>query len=225
MKIIKPFLYTAFAVLAFTGCKSIANIPVPMGTSTAVSATAKKMPLSDVESQNWQHLDLIQDSIPGMSVAKAYAFLSGKKGNEIVVGVIDSGTDLTHEDLKGNAWINTKEIPGNGIDDDKNGFIDDIHGWNFLGSIYKENTELSRIMANPAIADSETVDRAKAVYEKKVKAAEMNKLRYGQMLAGVSNADKIIKSHLKKGLEKYFRKEPSAFLNNLEGEQKPLLFM
>ncbi|UAM97468.1 S8 family peptidase [Polaribacter litorisediminis] len=198
MKIIKPFLYTAFAVLAFTGCKSIANIPVPMGTSTAVSATAKKMPLSDVESQNWQHLDLIQDSIPGMSVAKAYAFLSGKKGNEVVVGVIDSGTDLTHEDLKGNAWINTKEIPGNGIDDDKNGFIDDIHGWNFLGSIYKENTELSRIIANPAIADSETVDRAKAVYEKKVKAAEMNKLRYGQMLAGVSNADKIIKSHLKK---------------------------
>lgn len=198
MKFTKLFLYTAFAVLAFTGCKSIANIVVPKGTEVAISVTAKKMPLTDTESQNWQHLDLIKDSIPGMSLEKAYVFLSGKKGKEVVVGVIDSGTDLTHEDLNGNAWINPKEIAGNGIDDDKNGFIDDINGWNFLGGIYKENSELNRIIANPSIADNETNERAKIAYDKTVKAAEMNKQQYGQMLASVSKADKIIKEHLNK---------------------------
>ena len=196
MKSTKQFLYTALAVLAFTGCKSIANISVPKGSTVAISATAKQMPLTDDESQNWQHLDLIKDSIPGMSVEKAYAFLTGKKGQQIIVGVIDSGTDLTHEDLTANAWINPKEIAGNGIDDDKNGFIDDINGWNFLGSIYKENSELNRIITDPSIADEETVEIAKAAYNKTIQEAEVNKQRYDQMLAAVSDADKTIKTHL-----------------------------
>jgi cell wall-associated protease len=198
MKSTKQFLYTALAVLAFTGCKSIANISVPMGSTVAISATAKQMPLTDDESQNWQHLDLIKDSIPGMSVEKAYTFLTGKKGTIVVVGVIDSGIDLTHEDLTANAWINPKEIAGNGIDDDKNGFIDDINGWNFLGSIYKENSELNRIITDPSIADKETVEIAKAAYDKTIQEAEVNKQRYDQMLAAVSDADKTIKTHLNK---------------------------
>jgi subtilisin family serine protease len=198
MKNTKQFLYTALAVLAFTGCKSIANISVPTGSTVAISATAKQLPLTDDESQNWQHLDLLKDSIPGMSVEKAYVFLTGKKGQQVIVGVIDSGTDLTHEDLSDNAWVNPKEIAGNGIDDDKNGFIDDINGWNFLGSIYKENSELSRIIANPSIVDAATAERAKTAFDIKVKEAEMNKERYGQMLAAVSNADKTIKTHLNK---------------------------
>ena len=208
MKITKLYLYTAFAVLVFTGCKSIANISVPKGTIVAISATAKKMSLTDDESQNWQHLDLIKDSIPGMSLEKAYAFLSGKKGKVVVVGVIDSGTDLTHEDLIGNAWINPGEIANNNKDDDENGFIDDINGWNFLGSIYKENSELNRIIANPSIADAETAQRAKIAYDKTVKDAEINKQRYGEMLAGVSNADKSIKEHLNK--TKYTKEEVLA---------------
>ena len=198
MKTNKLFLYSALAVLSFTGCKSIANISVPTGSTVAVAASAKKLPLTDVESKNWQHLDLIKDSIPGMSVDKAYDFLKDKKGTIVVVGVIDSGTDLTHEDLSGNAWTNPKEIAGNGIDDDKNGFIDDINGWNFLGPIYKENTELTRIIVNPAIADVKTAERAKIAYDKTVDEAKMNKLRYGQMLAGVTNADETIKTHLGK---------------------------
>lgn len=198
MKTNKLFLYAALAVLSFTGCKSIAKISVPKGSAVAVAATAKKMPLTEVESQNWQHLDLEKDSIPGMSVNKAYDFLTGKKGTSVVVGVIDSGTDLTHEDLIGNAWVNPKEIAGNGIDDDKNGFIDDINGWNFLGSIYKENTELTRIIVNPSIADAKTAERAKIAYDKTVEEAKMNKLRYGQMLAGVTNAEETIKTHLGK---------------------------
>ena len=64
---------------------------------------------------------------------KAYAFIADKKGTTVILGVLDSGIDIEHEDLKDNVWTNTDEIAGNGKDDDNNGYIDDIHGWNFLG--------------------------------------------------------------------------------------------
>lgn len=70
----------------------------------------------------------------GMNTEKAYSALSKRKSSTVVVAIIDSGIDIEHEDLKGKIWNNPKEIPGNNIDDDKNGYIDDIHGWNFLGS-------------------------------------------------------------------------------------------
>ena len=56
-----------------------------------------------------------------------------KKAHPVIVAVIDGGADTAHEDLVGHFWTNIKEIPGNGIDDDHNGYVDDIHGWNFLG--------------------------------------------------------------------------------------------
>ena len=71
---------------------------------------------------------------PGMNTEKAYKTLKKKTSTPVIVAVIDSGIDIEHEDLKGHIWTNTKEVPGNGIDDDKNGYIDDVHGWNFLGS-------------------------------------------------------------------------------------------
>ena len=55
-------------------------------------------------------------------------------GEGVVVAVIDSGVDYNHEDLAANIWMNTKEIPGNGIDDDGNGYVDDVRGWNFVAS-------------------------------------------------------------------------------------------
>jgi cell wall-associated protease len=82
----------------------------------------------------------------GMKTEKAYDFLkkNNKKSNEVIVAVIDSGVDIEHEDLVGKIWINTREIPGNNIDDDNNGYIDDINGWNFLGNSKGENIEYSR---------------------------------------------------------------------------------
>ena len=100
--------------------------------------------------QTWQLLDYQQDTVYGMGVNKAYdELLKGKKSHPVIVAVIDDGIDTNHEDLKGHIWTNTKEIPNNGIDDDKNGYVDDIHGWNFLGGkdgriMYAISTEADR---------------------------------------------------------------------------------
>lgn len=71
---------------------------------------------------------------PGMETEAAYKMLKKRKSNTVIVAVIDSGVDIEHKDLQGKIWTNTDEIPNNGIDDDKNGYIDDVHGWNFLGN-------------------------------------------------------------------------------------------
>ncbi len=75
----------------------------------------------------------------GMQTEKAYKKLKNKPTTTVIVAVIDSGIDIEHQDLEGKIWVNAKEIPGNGIDDDKNGYIDDIHGWNFLGNPSGQN--------------------------------------------------------------------------------------
>jgi len=198
MRILKPIFYTAVVAITFASCKSVSSIPVPAGYDTVVSITEKKAALTEEQKNSWGHLDLATDSIPGMSIEKAYQFLEGKKGKMIVVGVVDSGTDLQHEDLKDVAWINPKEIAGNGIDDDKNGYIDDINGWNFLGPIYKENLEAERILKNPKLVDEAIYKEVKAAHDKKVAGAKSSKQRFEQMLEGVTSADKALSKHLNK---------------------------
>lgn len=91
--------------------------------------------------KGWHLLDYEKDSVAGISLNKAYQFLKTKNisPKNIIVAVIDAGTDTLHEDLKSVLWRNTKEIPNNKIDDDKNGYIDDFFGWNFLGNSNGEN--------------------------------------------------------------------------------------
>jgi len=149
MSPIKINTLSAFALLVFAGCNTTlqAQTSSTKELITAPLAVIKKAPLSENELKRWSHLDLIKDSIPGMSVDRAYAeLLQGKKGVKVIVGIVDSGVDIEHPDLQGMIWTNPKEIPGNGIDDDKNGFIDDVHGWNFLGDAVHENLELTRIV-------------------------------------------------------------------------------
>lgn len=101
--------------------------------------------------ENWYNLDPKTDGVSGMSTEKAYKeLLKDKKGETVIVAVIDSGVDYEHEDLKDIMWVNKGEIPGNGIDDDKNGYIDDVHGWNFIGgkdgkNVNGENLEVVRV--------------------------------------------------------------------------------
>ncbi|MFD1603387.1 S8 family peptidase [Flavobacterium artemisiae] len=149
MNHIKPLKLSAFALLVLAGYS--ASVQAQVSTSKefikAPLEIVKKAPVSEDQLKRWSHLDLIKDSIPGMSVDKAYAeLLQGKTGVKVIVGIVDSGVDIEHEDLKGMIWTNPKEIPGNGIDDDKNGFIDDVNGWNFLGNSVHENLEMTRIV-------------------------------------------------------------------------------
>lgn len=84
--------------------------------------------------KNWFNLDPTTDSIGGVATERTYqTLLKDKKGRTVIVAVIDGGVDYMHEDLKDVMWVNADEIPGNGIDDDNNGYVDDIHGWNFIG--------------------------------------------------------------------------------------------
>jgi len=198
MKFLKPLIFITIFTFLLGSCKSISTIPVPKPSSYSVTAIAKKAPLTEEESKFWGHSDLVTDSIPGMSLDKAYDFLQGKKGIEVVVGVVDSGIDLLHEDLKNVAWVNSKEIPSNGIDDDKNGYVDDINGWNFLGTIYKEHLEYQRIVKDPSIANEESVKEATKFYDEKVEAAKKNEKQYGQMLKMVTNADDALSKHFDK---------------------------
>ena len=101
------------------------------------------------KTDNWQTLDPSLDHIMGTSAEEAYKTLSEKTSKPVIVAVIDSGVDPEHEDLKDIIWTNPGEIPDNNIDDDNNGYIDDVHGWNFLGGangdIENEASELARI--------------------------------------------------------------------------------
>jgi cell wall-associated protease len=127
--------------------------------------------------KNWFHLDPSNDKLNGLSTEKLYqTLLKDKKSQTIIVAVLDSGVDAEHEDLKDVMWTNAGEIPGNGIDDDKNGYVDDIHGWNFIGgkdgkNIHHETLELTRMYA-----------KLKGKYEGKTEAESGNKAEYKKYL-------------------------------------------
>lgn len=189
---LRPIYLSAFVLAALTGCgssKMVATDPAKID-----KIPLKIAPIKESDLMRWSHLDLVKDTIPGMSVDKAYAeIIKGKKGVKVIVGVIDSGTDIDHEDLKSVIWTNPKEIAGNGIDDDKNGYIDDMHGWNFLGDSGNENLEMTRIVKKGDDGSQRYKD-AKAQLEKKLQEAQGNK----QQVDFIFKANKAVADYLKK---------------------------
>ena len=185
----KKIKATPLALLAALALSYSAN------AQTSTTYITKKSVLTENELKRWSHLDLVKDSIPGMSVDKAYAeLIKDKKGATVIVGVVDSGVDIDHEDLKSVIWTNKKEIAGNGIDDDKNGYIDDIHGWNFLGNAEKEALEMTRILKK-GDENSEAYKAAKIMYDEKYKEA----------LGGKKQVDFIIATN--ESIQKHLNKE------------------
>ncbi|HSP83689.1 MAG TPA: S8 family serine peptidase, partial [Gillisia sp.] len=180
--------------------------------------------LSEVELKGWGGADLINDTIPGMSVQKAYdEIIKNNKGQTVIVAVIDSGVDITHEDLKSVLWVNRGEIPNNGKDDDNNGYVDDIHGWNFLGDAVKENMEYTRIIrrlkpkyegkTSSTVAAADRAEfaeyqRAQAEYDKEYNETMQNKTQYQQIKTQLVAAHAAVSSQL--GKENYTKQELSA---------------
>ena len=140
---------------------------------------------------NWFNLDSEKDHVNGVSSEKSYEeLLKGKKSTTVIVGVLDSGVDYLHEDLKDIMWTNPKEIAGNGIDDDKNGYIDDIHGWNFMGNkdgrnVEKDNLEITRVYKdlNTKYAGKTSKDLKNKVEKKEFKLYQIVKADYEKQLA------------------------------------------
>lgn len=123
---------------------------------------------------NWFLLDPETDRVQGVSVERTYnTLLAGKPSRTVIVAVLDSGVDPEHEDLKDVMWVNEDEIPGNGIDDDNNGYVDDIHGWNFIGGkdgnvgadTYELTREYVRLKAKYEDATPKTIKKNKSEYE------------------------------------------------------------
>lgn len=163
---------------------------------------------------NWHNLDLKENGVRGISTEKAYLeLLKNRKHQTVLVGVVDSGIDINHEDLKENIWKNPKEVAGNGMDDDQNGFIDDIYGWDFLGNaqgedIHSEQLESVRLYNtlkkkfgdNPGKrlikknkADYELMNQLRQDIDKDRKEAEQYLPMYRNMLSALEEAENILK--------------------------------
>ena len=185
--------------LMVMGCNSSSLITAPPISYT--NTLPKSADLSDKESRHWGHLDLQKDTIPGMSVDRAYAeLLKKRKGEEVIVAVIDSGIDLDHEDIKDVLWTNPGEKAGDGIDNDGNGYIDDIHGYNFLGESYNEQMEMARIL-RLKIGDEAYQAAAREKLNEKLPEAQAALPQLKQIEAMVTMADNNIKEAL--GKENY----------------------
>ena len=157
---------------------------------------------------DWFLRDPETDHLQGISVEKTYAtLLAGRPSRTIIVAVIDSGVDIEHEDLKDVIWTNEDEIPGNGIDDDKNGYVDDIHGWNFIGgadgNVNQDTYEVTReyLRLKPLYenidekkigkknkAEYELWKRVKAKYDNDSKASQDQYDQYNQQYVLYLNA-------------------------------------
>ena len=120
--------------------------------AAAPDTTTEAAPLPTTAPQDWFHLDRESARIPGLATRTAYeTILKGRSPRDTVtVAIIDSGIDIDHEDLTPTNWTNTDEVPGNEQDDDGNGYVDDVHGWNFIGgpngkNVKADTYELTRI--------------------------------------------------------------------------------
>ena len=147
MRIFKRIYLFGILAISLVSCGGAQKAIMSTNPANIDSRPLKTTKLADKDLQRWSHLDLVKDTVPGMSVDKAYMeLLKGKKANKIIVAVVDSGIDIEHEDLKSSIWKNPKEIAGNKKDDDNNGYIDDVNGWNFLGDSNNEQLEMTRIV-------------------------------------------------------------------------------
>jgi len=176
--------------------------------SPVLEDSTKKAP------KDWFHTDQKNSKMFGVSTEKAYELLKGRISQTVVVAVIDSGIDIFHEDLKDIIWKNPKEVAGNGIDDDKNGYIDDIYGWNFIGGkdgkhVAQDTYELTRMYQllskkYEGKSQDEAADKAeyqkyttiKELYESKKSEAQMEAMGFMMFYGNYQRFERLMKAYL-----------------------------
>jgi subtilisin family serine protease len=181
--------------------------------SLAATALALSMVFTvRAQKTNWQNLDLQQDTVFGISTEKAYTtLLKDKKPHPVIVAIIDGGVDTAHEDLRQVLWSNPKEIAGNGIDDDHDGYIDDVHGWDFIGGpkedVNHDNLEVVRLVREQtpfydSLVKAGTVpDKYQAGYntfQRMKEEYETGRDRIQQTVDGISRFKEILDGIVKK---------------------------
>jgi len=190
-----------------------------LGMAQAMAPMAAPTPAAtgDLSAAQWYLKDPQLDKVPGVGATRAYQeILKGLVPTPVIVAVIDSGIDTAHVDLKPMLWTNRGEIPGNGIDDDKNGYIDDVHGWNFLGgtdgrNVKAESLEMTRIVAagrkrfkNLTVKTVKPADKADyALYQKAEKAYRTRlaeETDRSQQVDGMSGPLTMMVSNMKQAL-------------------------
>ncbi|WP_124019593.1 S8 family serine peptidase, partial [Flavobacterium sp. HTF] len=204
-------------ILLFAGCKS--------SKESVVSATLMipKSNFTALELQTWYQKDYLTDSIPGISLDKWFKQNKKKSGREVIVAVIDTQVDINHEDLKDQFWTNQKEIPNNNIDDDNNGYVDDIHGWNFTSNkkgdyITWGNFESVRFIRqwDPLFKEKkeeqikpEDIANYKE-YQRAVKVNDKENIYYNRWLSGLNHSVSIFPL-VKDTLKHFFPKEDYTY--------------
>lgn len=175
--------------------------------------------------ENWFNLDYKTNKVYGVSSEKAYKeLLINKKAKPVIVAVIDGGTEVNHEDLKDVIWVNKNEEIFNSFDNDSNGYIDDVNGWNFIGgatgNVMEDNMEVTRIYNkyHAVYSQNEPLNlysktdtnyalyiKAKNIYEKKLNTAERQYSAYTQIVDKLNNFKQVLKTDLpnKKQLKAY----------------------
>ncbi|MFM7234681.1 MAG: S8 family peptidase [Flavobacteriales bacterium] len=195
---------------------------VAFTASTTCWAQSKPAVPSVKDINQWHMLDASADGPVGVSAIRAYnELLKNKTATPVVVAIIDSGTESFHEDLRENIWVNQDEVPGNGQDDDKNGYVDDVHGWSFIGGpggdVSADNLEFTRIfriekarfekvtdasqVAKADKADYEHYIKMKAEYERRMEEAQGGLMQIAMIEQFAAGAKDAIKEHL--GKENY----------------------
>ena len=182
--------------------------------------------------QNWHHLDLSQDNYPGISTQKAYDLIADRTATPVIVAVIDGGTDYKHEDLKNKIWINTAE-KSDSLDNDQNGYIDDLVGWNFIGgkaNVNHETYELTRIYSNlkgkgnqRSSSESAYFVEIKNKYVSKVDELKKSQEQLDFIYKAADKSIQIIKFYLKK--DEFSAKEMNSLDSKYEGVEYAKKFM
>ncbi len=179
-------LYLIFIISIIVGCKKQEKKFPPISLPKNLITKNKK--LTKKEKETWFLKDILSDTIPGLSLERlrdSFQFKNPEK--RIIVAVLDTEVDIDHNVIKNNVWVNKGEIPDNGVDDDKNGYIDDINGWNFLGAKNGENNTFT------SYSYTRVVKKLAPKYENLKDTKNIDSVEYNYYLAAKERFEKMKK--------------------------------